>query len=193
MATPKKAEKFYLDLKTGYIKAGTPTIENDKAKRYVNRFMPWTAPIPPSGRIDLAAWQQQLAKQGTQTTAELAELEEFRRWKAAQDANSTVTTKAQSATDTLPAATDPTTTKDAAAAGTGTPAIQELTAGQRMDKIISVIPGLTEDDFTKNPQNPLPILKVLTEKCGFEVESEEREMAWKTFKDQNLDWKPAAK
>ena len=188
---------YYLDLQTGFVKAGTEVIETDDL--YKNRFIPWSAPIPKSGRVDLAAWQQQMSKSAGQSADDIAKFEEFNAWKAEKEASDSK--KPNGIIDVKPIATGMEASAGDSTVGIGAPDDRQrdieagvgdpvaLTVGQRMDKIMAVIPTLTDEGFTKSA-NPIPSVKALSEKCDFDVEGHERDQVWENFQKVNPDWKP---
>ncbi len=201
MKTSAQKEEYSLDLNTGFVKSTTAVM---KSALYKNRFIPWTAPIPPSGRVDLEDFQRQLSQKSEQSADDLALFEAFkeeqRKKKEEAAAKAVAGIKAAETGPQFPPAGVPETgTTQASTTGTGSneadkvaesAAAPVLTAGQRLDKITSAIPALTEEDFTKSLANPLPTVKALSEKVGFDVEGAERDTAWEEFKKQFPEWKP---
>lgn len=195
MSTQKKAyvlkNKFYLDLQTGFIKGATEVIETDE--RYKNRFIPWLAPIPKGGRVNLADWQKQTAVSAEKSAEEIAEWNKYQEWKKAHEAAQ----GAAGTTETVGAPAAVTVSSNTGAENpipaTGIQDSVPLSIGQRYDKIMSVMNDLTVEDMTKSPINQMPTVAALARLTGLnDIQGPERESIFKAFKDANPDWKPKA-
>jgi len=182
--------KYYLDMTTGFVKAGTQVIETDE--RYKNRFIPWTAEIPKSGRVDLKAFQQQLSEKAGKSADEIAEHEEFLKWKAGKATpTSTVTASVVPETGKAEVKEIADQQKDKKSEEQSDPFA--LSAEQRKAKIMAVMTDLTVDDMTKS-QNPMPTVFALNRRTELtDIEGPEREAIFEEFKKANKDWQPKAK
>jgi len=172
----KRGEKFYLDITTGFIHGATDVIENDE--RYKGRFIPWTAPIPPSGRVDMAAYQRKMAADMAAMSAGIAETV------------GAVVKPAEPQVLSGPALEAKAETTGAAVpeGGSAGQDPSALSVGQRMDKIIAAMAELKVADFT---DKHIPKVSSLSKSCGFDVEGAERDAAFAVFAKANPDWKPA--
>lgn len=187
---------FYLDLETGFIKGGTSTIETDD--RYKNRFIPWLAEIPEGGRVDLESFQRQASQNALASSAEIADYEEFKKWRAAQTAaKATGTSEAKTSVTVGPISSQEPPSGNPNGQVPGSPEVNPippamiLTKEQRHDKIVSVMSDLTVNDMTKSLTNPMPSVNALNRLTGLtDIEGSEREKAWEEFRKANPDWKP---
>jgi hypothetical protein len=173
-------EKYVLDLKTGFIKSHTPVM--DDKDRYLGRYIPWEHPIPATGRVDLEAYHKSEASKVAGFAADIAKSLSVSSAATSITETATATSSVQVASPVAPATASP--EKD--------PALPEgFTPQERQFKIIAVMSGLTVDDMTKSPTNPLPTVSSLNRLTGLtDIEGPEREQAFATFKAANPDWKP---
>jgi hypothetical protein len=154
--------------------------------------------------VDLAAWQKQMSQSAGQSAADIALHEEFMKFKAERNTAAagaplpvgepSGTTTAAIKPETLPAAPDSSVAGSQAGnqnqEGGAAPVV--LTAGQRFDKIMSVMFGLTEADMTKSA-NPMPTVSALNRLTGLDdIEGAERESVFEAFVKANPEWEPKA-
>jgi hypothetical protein len=175
----KRGEKFYLDITTGFIHGATDVIENDE--RYKGRFIPWTAPIPPSGRVDMAAYQRKMAADMAAMSAGIAETVGA----VVKPAEPQVTLGP--VVGPVVGAKPETTGAAVPEGGAAGQDPSALSVGQRMDKIIAAMAEFKVADFT---DKHIPKVSSLSKACGFDVEGAERDAAFAVFVKANPDWKP---
>ncbi len=182
---------YYIDQQTGFITPGTQVIETDD--RYKNRYLTWKGPIPKNGRVDLAAYQQQLSQGDVKTADEIADYEAFKKWQAEQKGAPATETPTATATVSVPGPVTVSKSPSVQEAKAPEESAPVLTVEQRHAKIMEVMPNLTVNDMTKSPTNPMPAVSALSRLTGLaDIQGSEREAAWEEFKKANPDWKPKA-
>ncbi|RJP48712.1 MAG: hypothetical protein C4586_08315 [Anaerolineaceae bacterium] len=190
----KVKHSHYLDMQTGFIKAATEVIETDE--RYRNRFIPWTAPIPKNGRVNLAEWQKQMSVSAGKSADDIAKWEEFERWKASQAGSPTAVstpgteTKSEATASTVAPAPTSTVVQPTAPE---VKAPETINPSQRYDMIMTAMSSLTVNDMTKSPVNPMPSVAALQRLTGLmDIQGPERESIFADFKKGNPNWQPKA-
>jgi hypothetical protein len=164
----KPGEEYVLDLYTGRIMGVTDYMKNDieGAIRLKGRFIPWNGEIPVGGKIDLADWQKDKAK----------EIQSFQQDIVTQLPNAPE--KPAQAPQDKPLISAEIQTKP-------------VTESDRLSVIMSVIPKLTEANMTK-AEPKIPTVASLNQLTGLnDISGPERENAFAQFMQAYPNWKPA--
>ena len=167
MAETRQAvkEEYVLDLHTGRILVPTAYMKEDveASTRLKGRFIPWTAPIPKEGKIDLTEWQKEKSK----------EIQSFQKDIASQ----------------LPSAPEkPEVPQDVSLVDGGITPQKVVTEADRLSLIMKAMSQLKESDMTKDG---VPTVAALNKYSGLQdISGPEREATFAAFQTVNPNWKP---